>query len=83
MQSCKGKPIKKTPYQISGCEHYVCCVCVYIYIMVMVATGVVADVWDGGCHYRRPLALRYGYNWACGQNLGWRASLSSSSCTWS
>ena len=51
--------------------------------LIMVATGVVANMWDGGCHCRRPLALRYSCSWACGQNVGWRAPLSLSSCTWS
>jgi hypothetical protein len=51
--------------------------------LVMVATELVANAWDGGCHCCPPLAVGHGCNWACGQSEGWRAPLSPSSCSWS
>jgi hypothetical protein len=30
--------------------------------LVMVATGLVANAWDGGCHCRPPLAVGHGCN---------------------
>ena len=34
--------------------------------LVMVAIGLVANVWDRGCHCRPPLTAGHGCNWACG-----------------
>ena len=51
--------------------------------LVMVVTGLVANVWDGGCHCRRPLAFRHDCIWACGQSMGWKTSLLWCFCTWS